>query len=92
MLIIDHTWGQLDASYHINRIWIYISVNLYVTIRRFHTLMSVGRKKLLVCEKNVAPFSCCGKVFISIICNDYYHNIIIYYNYNYIIIITIFML
>ena len=25
-------------------------------IRRFHTLMSVGRKKLLVCEKNVAAF------------------------------------
>ena len=22
------SWGQLDASYHINRIWIYISVNL----------------------------------------------------------------
>ena len=46
----------------INRIWIYTSVNLHVTIRRFHTLMSVGQKKLLVCEKNVAAFSCCGKV------------------------------
>ena len=42
-------------------IFIYISVNLEVTIRRFHTLMSVGRKKLLVCEKNVAAFSCCEK-------------------------------
>ena len=28
----------------------------------FHTLISVGRKKLLVYEKNVAAFSCCGKV------------------------------
>ena len=28
----------------------------------FYTLMSVGRKKLSVCQNNVAAFSCCCKV------------------------------
>ena len=28
----------------------------------FHTLTSVGRKKLSVCQKNVAPSSCCSKI------------------------------
>ena len=42
-------------------VWLYISVILSVTIRRFPTLMSVGRNKLLACEKNVAAFSCCSK-------------------------------
>ena len=37
-----------------------------VIIRRFHTLMSVGRKKLSVCQNNVAAFSYCGKLFFSL--------------------------
>jgi len=28
----------------------------------FHTMLSVGRKKLSVYEKNVAAFSCCDKL------------------------------
>ena len=35
------------------------SVGHYPT---FYTLMSVGRKKLSVCQNNVAAFSCCCKV------------------------------
>ena len=32
----------------------------------FHTLTSVGRKKLSVCQKNVSAFSCYSEVFNSV--------------------------
>ena len=60
--------GRLDASYYINCIWIYVSVNLQVTIRRFHTQMSVGRKKAFKYVKRMLP------LFLAIIM--FIHNII----------------
>ena len=33
----------------------------------FHTLTSVGRKKLSVCQKNVSAFSCYSEVYIYVL-------------------------
>ena len=57
-VLIGHSWGQLDASYQLQpHLGTYFGQPFghYPT---FYTLMSVGRKKLSVCQNNVAarPF------------------------------------
>ena len=40
----------------------YQSIKRFGDYPTFYTLMSVGRKKLSVCQNNVAAFSCCCKI------------------------------
>ena len=54
------------SSYHVHpHLAIYFG-SPFSRYPTFHTLMSVGRKKLSVCLKNVPAFSCCSEIQYSV--------------------------
>ena len=74
-MLIGPNWSHLEPIRriltHQPHLDIY-SVDHYVTVRRFHTLMSVGRKKLVSLSKDVAAFRAVVKWYFE--CDKQYQN------------------